>query len=81
MRNYFMQLLGNSLVGMFPAKDEWKSGCNGLPTYYVGCFLKDERKSAAATARQELLCGMFPEGRAEERSCNGPPRTIMWDVS
>jgi hypothetical protein len=60
MRNYFMQLLGNSLVGMFPAKDEGR---------------------AQLQRPANLLCGMFPEGRAEERSCNGPPRTIMWDVS
>jgi hypothetical protein len=47
---------------------------------FIGWDVSRRTKSAAATARQELLW-MFPEGRAEERSCNGPPRTIMWDVS
>jgi hypothetical protein len=45
----------------------------------LDCMDEEERNEELFHAViRNLLAGMFPEGRAEERSCNGPPRTIMF---
>jgi hypothetical protein len=45
----------------------------------LDCMDEEERNEELFHAViRNSLAGMFPEGRAEERSCNGPPRTIMF---